>query len=522
MSRPYLNDIPLLRISTTISSDEEEEQDRNEPMDQTQYATPKGIELIDLVSPNVSPQGLKQITYIPKTLKSNQQQQQRLSILPLFPSDDQLAGIGSNETLFLLANVPQHQLSIEQRTRRQSKHYRSHFTFNPAIHSQQSFLKQKYKLFFEPIMDKLQVDTCIVDFNYTRLESILRLFADIRHRIFNHPHRSTGNTIQQWQLKEEEYPMLMEFYLQMDVDLFYMKTCSFRQAQPRSTTEGLFCLQLPECRYTMKTCGKNCEICSSSSPSVQFNQYQRHRFINGYETILNCPATCSSTNIIYVLTCPCNQYDFIGESSQTLANCLQRHRQFINLFIHEFLIGERHRKRAQGIQQSHEMASKNRMRLYQHAFRCSSTIRLFLNTNPQYWPFIPMLEEDAKRQDQHYLTRTTTIGDRDPLIELRLTYVPKPPEGYRFSRRQLIKQYHYFSMKLEEKSPNDRLDVYQAKMIALLPSNSSESFRQIIHALFVTHAETKLNIMGHLFDFTETNSEQQRIWCENFHRQANL
>ena len=516
MSRPYINDLPLQRISVAISSDDDQDEVDNEPMDQTQYATPRAIELIDLTSPDVSPQGLKQLTYIPKTLQSNQQQ--RLSILPLYPYDD-----------LLLANVPQHHLSIEQRTRRQSNHYRSSFTFNPTVHKQQSFMKQKFHFFFESLMEKLQVDVCILDFNYTRLEYILRLFADVRHRIFNSSHRSTGTMIQQWQLKEIEYPILMEFFLQMDVDLFYMKTCSFRDAQPRSLTEGLFCLQLPECRYTMKACG-HCELCRSLSPSVQFDQYQRHRFVNGYETILNCPATCSSTNIIYALTCPCGQYDFIGESSQTLIHCLRRHRQFCNLFIHEFLIGERHRQRIQGIQQNHEMASKSRMRLYQHAFRCSSTIELFLNTNPQYWPFIPMLEQDARYQNQHNLARvrattttttTTMTEDRDPLIEQRLTYVPQPPEGYQFSRRQLMKQYDYFSMKSDRKLPNERLDIYQAKMIALLPSNASESLRQIIHALFVTHAETKLNTMGQLFDLIEENPRHQRIWCENFHRQTN-
>lgn len=507
MSRPYINDLPLQRISIANSSDDDEH------MDQTQYTTPKGIELIDLTSPNVSPQGLKQFTYIPKTLQSGQQQQ-RLSILPLFPDND-----------LLLANVSQHQLSIEQRTRRQYNHYQANFTFNPRILHQQSFLKQKFQFFFESILEKLQVDACILDFNYTRLENILRLFADVRHRIFNHPHRCSGTTIPSWQLKEIEYPMLMEFFLQIDVDLFYMKTCSFRDAQPRSTTEGLFCLQSPECRYTMKACG-HCELCRPSSSSVQFDHYQRHRFVNGYEAILNCPATCSSTNIIYALTCPCGQYDFIGESSKTLLECLRRHRQFSNLFIHGFLIGEQHHQRAQGIQQSKETASKSRMRLYQHAFRCSSAIQSFVNANPQYWPFIPMLEQDARRQNQHYLARatttTTTMAEaRDPLMEQRLTYVPEPPEGYQFSRRQLVKQYQYFSAKLDKKSLNDRLDIYQAKMIALLPSNASESFRQMIHALFVTHAETKLNTLGHLFDLIEsTTPGHPRIWCENFHRQT--
>jgi len=43
---------------------------------------------------------------------------------------------------------------------------------------------------------------------------------------------------------------------QILVDIFYMKTCSFRGAQPRSDTEGLFCgPDEPEARYRMIPCG---------------------------------------------------------------------------------------------------------------------------------------------------------------------------------------------------------------------------------------------------------------------------
>ncbi|CAF5076301.1 unnamed protein product, partial [Rotaria socialis] len=33
-------------------------------------------------------------------------------------------------------------------------------------------------------------------------------------------------------LYEDEYKIALEFYLQMDYNLFYMKTCSYRGAQP--------------------------------------------------------------------------------------------------------------------------------------------------------------------------------------------------------------------------------------------------------------------------------------------------
>ncbi|CAF4577533.1 unnamed protein product, partial [Rotaria socialis] len=38
----------------------------------------------------------------------------------------------------------------------------------------------------------------------------------------------------------------------------------------------------------------------------------------GYRSILNCPTTCTTRNIIYVLTCPCKQFDYIGETSVSL------------------------------------------------------------------------------------------------------------------------------------------------------------------------------------------------------------
>ena len=47
------------------------------------------------------------------------------------------------------------------------------------------------------------------------------------------------------------------------VDIFYMKTCSFRGAEPRSVIEGLFCgKDEPEARYTMIACGNlQCRCC---------------------------------------------------------------------------------------------------------------------------------------------------------------------------------------------------------------------------------------------------------------------
>ena len=83
----------------------------------------------------------------------------------------------------------------------------------------------------------------------------------------------------------------------MDVDLFYMKTCSYSDAQPRSFNEGIVCLDPPQCLYAISKCG-HCDLCTSfhhtdhdhvcqqKSP-VLFGNYNRHRFVNGYESIIN-------------------------------------------------------------------------------------------------------------------------------------------------------------------------------------------------------------------------------------------
>jgi hypothetical protein len=141
-----------------------------------------------------------------------------------------------------------------------------------------------------------------------------------------------------------------------------MKTCSFRDAKPRSTNEGLFCREEPDARYSLLPCN-NCPLCVPPrnvvpryQPPMRFGPSARHRFINGYQSILNGPADCETRNIIYVMTCPCDQYEYIGETGQRIGDRLTckwkmhplsyrfalplDHRQHWNRIIHEFLIGE--------------------------------------------------------------------------------------------------------------------------------------------------------------------------------------
>lgn len=103
-----------------------------------------------------------------------------------------------------------------------------------------------------------------------------------------------------------------------------MKTCSYRSAKPRSDDEGLYCIDEPEARYGVLPCNA-CELCILSAQqqsTIRFGPKQKFRFMNNYETILNCPADCQTENLIYVLTCPCNKAEYIGETSKRLGDRL--------------------------------------------------------------------------------------------------------------------------------------------------------------------------------------------------------
>ena len=93
-----------------------------------------------------------------------------------------------------------------------------------------------------------------------------------------------------------------KFNLYVFVDeLFFMKTCSLRDAQPSLYKHyGIFSLDPPEAHYGMTPCENiACRFCfpikdvlacgRQNQPVVQFSTAQKHRFVNGYEVILNCP-----------------------------------------------------------------------------------------------------------------------------------------------------------------------------------------------------------------------------------------
>ncbi|CAF1515540.1 unnamed protein product, partial [Rotaria sordida] len=86
-----------------------------------------------------------------------------------------------------------------------------------------------------------------------------------------------------------------------------------------------------------------------------------------YESILNCPATCSTINIIYVLTCLCGQFDYINETTYRLAKRFDEHRQNANIAICNLLLGNKNVTSLQ-INQQYESSSfdEEYMLLYRH------------------------------------------------------------------------------------------------------------------------------------------------------------
>ncbi|CAF4518539.1 unnamed protein product [Rotaria sp. Silwood1] len=434
----------------------------------------------------------------------------RYAILPSYPTV-----ANHTDTNLLLTNIPSHHLEKEDLERRCQQGYHQPTALKPTNdHERQIFSLSRL----------WNINRDILKHNFGQLMNLNRLFAANRIHCFS-------TRPDQEYIGEEEYALALEFFLQIDVHLFYMKTCSYRGAQTLLLGDkNLFCLSEPQARYGITRCNElSCCLCYPSykgvyrlqQPIIRFGSHQRHTFINGYESILNCPASCTTKNIIYVLTCPCRQVDYIGETSSSLNHRLVCHQEHGNRILQEFLFGEKNTARIRNELPSFEKLVKNDMKLYQHSTRCSHALQWFLDENPEYWRFIPrkMSESDEQREEKelvHYFEEPD-----------RLTYandVPIPPNGYRFSYEQKNAIDRFFSDKLYLNTPNLHMDLYQTTIIAILPVDATAAIRRFVEALFITQAETKLNTMGHLDQFVSTHTVNPMLttayddWCRNLVR----
>ena len=224
-----------------------------------------------------------------------------------------------------------HLLSEQERNRRRCVKFRPpfHVIGTPPMSllantNIPSFFWPIYGELFADVSEHLHVDMAIIDYNYARLTRCLDLWSKERIMRFN-------KTDHEVTLNQHEYAIALEFYLQVDgsssvcvfvysftrfcfylvylVDLFYMKTCSFRGAQQAEPNKYLFCWVNPIARYEMTACG-NCGLCYPKydverrrQPPVDFGAAsRRHQFASKYEIILNCPCV---SYFAHVYSCVC-------------------------------------------------------------------------------------------------------------------------------------------------------------------------------------------------------------------------
>ena len=129
----------------------------------------------------------------------------------------------------------------------------------------------------------------------------------------------------------------------------------------------------------------------------------------------------------------------------------------------------------------------NKMRLYQHSARCSVALRSFLDCNPDYWCFIPMLWHDAHaenvatfperstyRPDDHEMDNVVAMGViGNHRVAHCLDHVPAAPAAYKFSYEQRRKQYSFFEAFLSsniDQMPYSAIDLYKMAIIAVRKS----------------------------------------------------
>lgn len=178
------------------------------------------------------------------------------------------------------------------------------------------------------------------------------------------------------------------------------------------------------------------------------------------------------------------------------------------------------------------------MLLYRHSARCPAAMQWFLNCNPHFWPFVPLEKTRAHMDNAIYVMPSSIPADpTSPMVtesnrrsDLEagtcLNDLPDlPSDDYTFSTRQCAEQFKIFKNKDNQLLPNNDLDLYNATIVAvckfflrekkgekkilslfLVPQDCSGPLQRIVEALFITHAETKLNTMGHL-DVSVINSK---------------
>ncbi|CAF1489062.1 unnamed protein product [Adineta steineri] len=469
--------------------------------------------------------GYSQHEYRPRTLNRSVDKA-RQAILPVFPPRATLSSavetlataatttisssihINEDQVDFLLCNVPKQLLTREQYERRQMDAYVSAFKLQTwegikPHKNYHSYMLTMYKNLYVELSKKWSIDKTILDYNLDRLQKC----AMMKHFYFSYP----------------DLPFVLEFFLQMDVDVFHLKTCTFRQGLPRviidthgqQSYEGIFTIdeQSIEGRYGLRPCHQNnCLCCQNQSGTIEFNPKQIHTFLNRYQAILNCPVVCSTSNIIYALTCVCGEKDYVAHTNLSFVDCLAYHRREIVRTICEFLFGEINVELLDRIPKSEETKMNDENWLYRHSARCPAVLELFLNNNPSYWCFVPVPMKLEIRSRIHTPSPPAppvvvaaappyTIQRQEELVQRLVDNVPKPLGYHEFTPEHVSEQKQFFKY-CKDRNPINmhHLRFHQATIVAVLPDQSSALVRQFIESLFITHAECQLNRNGRLIN----------------------
>jgi hypothetical protein len=171
------------------------------------------IDIVDLCTPNMSCEEESSSVIIQQVSNSHR----RLSILPWYPTNDH-----QHEGYPLLTNRSPRRLSEKELARRRVNQFEPAFLAIDQNPTMPSFLREKYRLFYSDLVERLKVDVSILDFNYTRLNQYIRLLMYEQMRVFNLP-------LEQVELiGEKEYPLALEFYLQFDsrcpIHVYYLSS----------------------------------------------------------------------------------------------------------------------------------------------------------------------------------------------------------------------------------------------------------------------------------------------------------
>ena len=143
-------------------------------------------------------------------------------------------------------------------------------------------------------------------------------------------------------------------------------------------------------------------------------------------------------------------------------------------------------------------------------------MQLFLDRNPSYWCFVPVLKDRTLRSSTYARSaplsplaqiETTTANipmvRRSDTLSMRLANnIPKPTDiNYTFTLEQFNEQKLYFQFGRDRDPLNiHNMYFYNAAIVAVVPDHCSDAVKKFIESLFITHAECQLNKDGRLIN----------------------